>query len=186
MSQQKLNIRFLTLTLFVLLAALSRVLPHLPNFTPLAAIALFGGAYFSSRFLSFLIPVLSLWISDLVLNNFIYQSNSFVWFYSGFYWVYGSFLLIVCLGLYFQKSISLLSLIGLSLSSSILFFLITNFGVWLGSSIYPQTLSGLTMCYVAGLPFFTNTVLGDLFYCAVLFGLFELAKSQFRILSLSK
>ena len=84
----------------ILIAAFSRIIPHYPNFTPLCAIALFGSKYFSNRNLAFLIPIVALWFSDVIINNFILSQyfEGFTFFYSGFYWQYGTFLLITLIG----------------------------------------------------------------------------------------
>jgi hypothetical protein len=92
--------------------------------------------------------------------------------------MYGAIALIVVAGLLIMKKVNTSRIIAGSLSASVIFFLITNFGVWLGSPIYPQGLEGLFMSYAAGIPFFHYTVLGDLFYSGVMFGAFEYVKSQ--------
>lgn len=162
-------------TLLIFLAAFSRMLPHPPNFTPIGAIALFGAAYFSKRHLAILIPVLGLWLSDLAINNILYGSYSdhFVWFYPGFYWTYGAFILIGLLGFPVLKKVKPLNIILASLSASVLFFLVSNFGFWSGGTMYPRDLSGLIACYTAAIPFFKNMLSGDLAYSAALFGIIE-------------
>ncbi|MFY8021417.1 MAG: DUF6580 family putative transport protein, partial [Bacteroidia bacterium] len=111
-------------------------------------------------------PILSVWISDLFINNVLYASYypQFTWFYDGFYWQYGSYILISCLGLLFSQYHSFFKLIGLSLSGSVLFFLISNFGCFLSNPIYSKDLTGLLMCYTAGIPFFSPSIAGDLLY----------------------
>lgn len=180
----KIQLRFGVLTLMVLTAALSRVLPHPFNFTPVGAMALFGGAYYARKYQAFLLPLLSLWISDLVLNNIIYRAyfDHFIWFHEATLWVYGSFALIVLLGWVVLRRVSVKSVIGASLLASVLFFVITNFGTWYGSSTYSQTWQGLVACYIAALPYFWNTLAGDLVYSTALFGLFELAQRKFPAL----
>ena len=116
---------------------------------------------------------------DLILNNLIYAH-----YYEGFQWfgslaVYASFALIIVLGFVLLKKVNVNRLIAAGLISSILFFLITNFGSWIGSTAYPQTFSGLIASYVAGIPFFWNTLAGDLFYITVLFGSFEMVKRRY-------
>ncbi len=140
-------------------AAVMRLLPHLPNFTPIAAMALFGGAYFSDKRLAFLIPFSALFLSDLILGLHAQMPV-----------VYASIALIVCIGFSLQKRQRWLPIAGAALASSVLFFMTTNFGVWLFSSWYPRNMAGLIACYVAAIPFFGNTLLGDALYTAVLFG----------------
>jgi hypothetical protein len=164
---------------FILVAALSRLLPHPPNFTPIGASALFGAAYFTKKYWAFIIPFIALWASDLILNNIIYAEyyDSFVWFSGDFFWVISAFALITLFGMFFLKKVKLTNLLASSLVASALFFLITNFGTLMSGVIYPKTGAGLMMAYAAGLPFFWNTLAGDLFYVAVLFGIYEFIKS---------
>lgn len=170
----------------ILMAALSRLLPHPDNVTPVGAMALFGGAYFSRKYLAFLLPLVAMWFSDLLLNNLYYARlypeyyDGFVWF--GNWWVYGAFIVMVGLGIALLKKVSVTRVIGASLLGSILFFLITNFGAWAVDPMYPKTVGGLTAAYAAGIPFFRNTLLGDLVYCGVLFGGFEWAKANWPVL----
>ncbi|MBI3502456.1 MAG: hypothetical protein HY063_11755 [Bacteroidetes bacterium] len=172
--------RFLFISIAILAAALFRLLPHPFNFTPVGAMALFGGAYFTNRILAFVVVTASLYLSDLVLN--IHYFGKFIFLYDGFYWTYAGFFLIIFIGFWLSSRIKLQNILGASLIASIIFFLVTNFGCWPGSTIYPQTFGGLLACYAAGIPFFSNTIAGDLFYTAVLFGSFELAKRRFPIL----
>ncbi|HTP12458.1 MAG TPA: DUF6580 family putative transport protein [Bacteroidota bacterium] len=149
--------------LMIVAAAFSRLIPHPLNFAPITAIALAGGVYLDKR-VSILVPVAALVISDWILG-----------FYPVLFFVYGSVVAIGFIGLWLRSHKKLVPVAGASLASSILFFLVTNFGVWaIGPEMYPRTWAGLADCYAAGIPFFRNTVTGDLFYVAVLFGLFEL------------
>ena len=180
MNQQN-NFRNGFIVVMILLAAFSRLIPHPHNFTPIGAMALFGGAYFSRKYLVFLVPIVSMWLSDLVINNVYYPYffpeyyNGFVWV--GNLWVYASFILIGLIGIYFLQKVNLKNLVGASLIASILFFLLTNFGAWAASPLYPKTGAGLISAFAAGVPFFRNTLLGDLAYCTILFGVFELTKT---------
>ena len=164
--------RLMALTVFVLVAAASRLIPHPPNMTSITAIALFGGAYFSDKRLAFLVPLAALFLSDLILG-----------FYSHMEVVYLSFALVVCIGIWLQKRRQILFITGAALASSVLFFLLTNFGVWALESLYPKTVAGLFACFVAAIPFFQNTLQGDLFFTAVLFGGFALLERSFPRLS---
>ena len=180
MTEQKNNTRFSILVLMIVLAAFSRIIPHLPNFAPIGAMALFGAAYFSKKIYAFLIPLLSLWLSDLVISNTVYAHyyTRFMWFTPGFYWVYGSFTLITLLGFVTVKKVNFLSVTASGIAAALIFFIVTNFGTWAGQAMYPHTIAGLGTCYAAGIPFFWNTLAGDLFYAAILFGGFEFAKSK--------
>ena len=166
MDQNKIQIKTPIVGIFILLAAFSRMIPHPSNFSPLGAISLLGGLYISQKYWALLIPVLSIWISDLFINNVIYATYypEFTWFYEGFYWQYFSYIIITIIGLSFKQHLSFFKMIGMSLSASILFFLLSNFGCFLASDVYSKDLGGLMMCYTAGLPFFSATVLGDLLY----------------------
>ena len=175
MEKKKINIRFGVLSLVILLAAFSRLIPHPPNFAPIGAMSLFGAAYFSRKYLAFIVPIAAMWLSDLVLNNVIYGQyfDHFVWFYKGFYWTYAAFIFIGLIGFGLLKKVRPAKLLIASLLASVVFFLVSNFGVWASGTMYPDTFSGLMSCYAAGLPFFKNTLIGDLAYSGALFGIFE-------------
>lgn len=179
--------RFFILSGFIIIAALSRLVPHPYNFAPIGAMSIFGAAYFTNKKFSFLIPILAMFISDLLVNNILYANyyEGFVLISPDFWWVYGAVALIVLAGIFILKKVNWKTVLGGSLSASVIFFLVTNFGVWLSSPTYPQTLSGLFTSYAMGIPFFHYTVLGDLFYSGLMFGVFEYVKSSFPGLSLA-
>ena len=158
-----MNSRIVVILTAIFAAAVLRLLPHPPNFTPIGAMALFSGAMFGRRPIAFAAPLGALLLSDLVLG-----------FYHGQATVYFSVALIAMIGMGALRHLSLLRVVGAALASSILFFAITNFGMWLFSGFYPRTVAGLEACYVAAIPFFQNTVAGDLFYAGLLFGGFAL------------
>ncbi|WP_020597900.1 DUF6580 family putative transport protein [Spirosoma panaciterrae] len=177
-----LQIRLTTLSVLVLTTALFRLLPHWPNFTPVAAVALFGAATFERKWLGLVVPLVAMLLSDALIG-----------FHGSMGAVYTSFLLTWLLGLWVgrgtetqQPAVSRIAVA--SVTSSILFFLITNFAVWYGSTYYPQTMPGLMSCYAAGLAFydgssfFLNGVFGDLFFNTVLFGGYYLLQQQFTVL----
>ncbi|MBK8414337.1 MAG: hypothetical protein IPL22_07350 [Bacteroidetes bacterium] len=163
------------------LAALSRLLPHEMNFTPIGAIALFAGTYISDRKQAFLLPLITLLISDILLQ--VVNGSGF---YRDMIFVYGSFALVTGLGFMLRGREQRQTIMVASLISSILFFLITNFGTWLMYDMYPKSAAGLLSCYVAGIPFFKGTIMGDLFYNLALFGTFALAKWKFPVLASAK
>jgi hypothetical protein len=177
MKMQNTTFRYRLIIALILSAAMVRLLPHPHNFTPIGAIALFGGACFGRRITAFIAPLAALWLSDLILNNLIlkpqfpqYYPEGFIWFSSVS--IYLAFAMITALGWLTLKNIRVPRLIGASVGASLLFFLVTNFAVWQGSTVYPQDFTGLMASYLAGLPFFWNTLLGDLTYTAVMFGAF--------------
>jgi hypothetical protein len=186
MEQKKINLRFSVLVLMILLAAFSRIIPHMPNFSPLGAIGLFGAAHFVKKWQAFLIPIAATWLSDLFINNVIYAQYypEFTWFYPGFYWQYGSYLFITLAGIFILQKTNPQRVIAGALASTAIFFLVSNFGVWAGGTMYPKTFEGLVTCYIAGIPFLKGTLFGDLFYSCVLFGTFALAQKQFPVLQL--
>lgn len=168
----------LVLAALIIVAALTRVLPHPPNFSPIAAIALFGGAYFASRTWALLVPLVALLISDLVLASIhggIYGS----WFSgSGIWVVYGCIALTAAVGFGLRGRVNGSRVLGYSLAATALFYLATNFAAWLGNPMYPQTSAGLAASYIAGIPFLQWSALGTLTYAAALFGGFELLRRQ--------
>ncbi len=167
-----MKIRFALM--LVILAAATRILPHPANFSPIAAMGLFGAAYFQRRWMVVLVPFAGLFLSDLVLNNVIYREfyPQFTWFTS--LWIYAAFALVMLLGwAMLRHQVKPGRVVAASLLSSGIFFLVTNFSVWLESGMYSRTVAGLLGCYTAALPFLTNTILGDLCFSAVLFGVYE-------------
>lgn len=188
MSISKINLRFGILVCLIVLAALSRVVPHMLNFSPLGAIGLFGAAYFSKKWQALLVPIAAIWLSDLFINNVVYASThpSFTWFYNGFYWQYGTYILITIAGFFIFKKVTLPRILVGVLTSTLLFFLVTNFACWPGNPLYAQNFSGLMSCFAAGIPFLKGTLLGDLFYSGVLFGSFALLQQNVPALRLSR
>lgn len=184
--KNKLNIHFSVLIVLIVLAAFSRIIPHPFNFSPLGAIGLFGAAHFQKKWQAFFVPLAAIWLSDLFINNILYAQHyaKFTWFYGGFYWIYGTYSLVVLAGFFIFKKITLPRIILGSLASTAIFFLVTNFICWPGSSVYPQNFGGLMSCYAAGIPFLKGTLLGDLFYSTALFGLFALAQKNYSALRL--
>lgn len=166
---------FIILTGMVLAAAFVRLIPHPPNFAPIAAIALFGGAYFTKKWAAFLIPLAALFLTDLIIG-----------FHGTMWAVYLSFILIVMIGMMMIKKKKMSNIFLASVSSSVLFFVISNFGVWLTGPYYSKDIAGLSACYTAAIPFFHYTLLGDLFFVGLLFGAYELAKAKIPQVAESK
>lgn len=135
-----------------------RLLPHPPNFAPITAVAIFGGAFLPRRW-ALSLPLAAIVLSDLIIG--LHPLILFTW---------GSFLLIALGSNKYMKQIRTSSVVGASVASSVLFFLVTNFGVWAEGRLYPLTLPGLGNSYVNAIPFFRNTLMGDLVFSAILFG----------------
>jgi len=157
--------RLLAILLAIVVAAMLRLVPHPPNFTPVGAMALFSGAYLGRKPLALAAPLGALLLSDLVLG-----------FYDGMLIQYVATVLAVAIGwLAIGRRRQPVRIAGAAVASAVLFFAVTNFGVWATSGMYPATAAGLRACYAAALPFFQNSLAGDLFFAAVLFGGFALA-----------
>ena len=154
--------RFITLTTIVFAAALSRLIPHPWNLTPVAAIALFGGAHFSKRSTAILVPLSGMLLSDLILG-----------FHSTLPIVYLAFFITVLLGYSIRENKRPLSIAAAAVAGSFIFFGATNAGQWLLTNMYPKTGAGLAQCFIAAIPFFRNTLVGDLFFTGLLFGGFH-------------
>jgi hypothetical protein len=160
----------------VAVAAVGRWVPHPPNFAPIGAMALFGGAVLGRPLFAFGVPLLALALSDLLLNAW-YLGTPFV---TPDIFIYGSFMLIGCLGTMLRRR-SPLALAAGSLAGSVIFFALTNFGVWARGGLYPRTLEGLATSYTMAIPFFRNTVLGDLAWNAALFGAWGLLARKWAV-----
>jgi hypothetical protein len=173
MSRSIFTPKFLVVSSIIILAVLLRMMPHWPNFTPLAAMALFAGTYMKRREFAFIVPIAAMFISDLFLG--LHQTMIAV---------YASFAIIVLLGFYLRRNVKVHNVILASLASSVIFYLITNFAVWAAGTVgYPFTFSGLMQSYIAAIPFFRNALLGDLFYNAVFFGSFYFAAQRYPALA---
>jgi len=180
----------IVLTSLIAIAAIARFIPHGYNFTPLGGIALLGGAYYSKRILAFLVPILVLFVTDVILNNTLYRAffpdqEGFVLFTNFMIYTYLGTAAIVLLGILMLKKVSTPRLLGGAVLGSLLFFLISNFGSWLTGAMYPKTAMGLLSAYGAGLPFLTGHLIANVIFAFLLFGLYELLVER-RITSLSR
>ena len=144
------------LAAIIIFLAFSRLIPHPPNFTPVGAMALLAGAFSKDFKLALLIPLIAMLLSDAVIG-----------FHSSMMFVYGAVVIIVIGSHYWLKQISLPSLSLAAVISALVFFAITNFGAWLSHDMYPHTVSGLGQAYIAGIPFFKNTLLSNVLFTAV-------------------
>lgn len=188
--KNKINLRFVVLMSLIVIAAAMRLgnaggISPISNFTPIGAMALFGGAYFTERWKSLIFPLLALFLSDVVILSVIYQGKHGNVLYEGWYWVYGAFVLIVFVGGWLIRKVNVKNVLLASIAASLAHWLITDLGVWLAGGIdlttgqpYTRDLSGFLNCYYLALPYLKNFFLGTVFYSAVMFGAFELAQRK--------
>jgi hypothetical protein len=150
--------------LLIPIGAIARLLPHLPNFTPIGGMALFGAAH-GSRRSAIIAPLAAMALSDVFLGG-----------HASMPYVYGAFVLIALMGMcVFRNGVSMPRVVGASMASSLILFVVSNFGVWASGTMYAPTWEGLLTCYAMALPYLRNTMLGDLFYAGVFFGGYALA-----------
>lgn len=151
----------------IIAGILLRFAPHAPNFTPVAAIAIFSGAYLNKKY-AFLVPLVLMITSDIFIG--MHNTVIFTW---------GSFVLGTFLGIWLKKHKNILGIVSTSLASSVLFYLVSNFGVWL-MGWYPRTLKGLVDCYMMAIPFLRNFTLGTLIYTFGFIGIYEFIASRVK------
>ena len=165
---------FLTIAALILSAAATRLAPHWWNLTAVGAVCLFGGAYFQRKWAAFLVPLAALAISDVLLQIFVYPQ------YGPNYFKYVCFALTVPLGFLLRGRTSLLPVGGAAVGATALFFLLSNFEVWLSGhgNVYPRTPAGLVACYIAALPFSLNMLYGNLLFSGILFGGMEFLRAR--------
>jgi hypothetical protein len=150
----------------------------LSNFSPLGAMAVFSGAYFNKSWKALCFPLLTLLVSDLVLSFTVFNQFRNGFLYGGWYWTYGAFVLMTLASIWITRRISVASVLSTGFVVVFIHWIVTDFGVWLGSAVYAQTLAGYQQCLVAAIPFELNLLAGTLVYSAVLFGLFESTRSM--------
>jgi len=173
MNKASLSPKLIFVISVIFAGAMMRLIPHWPNFTPIAAIALFGGTYLKRKDLSLLVPILAMLVSDAIIG-----------FHSVMIPVYISFVLIGTMGFLLRRKVTVFNVFSASLASSVVFFLITNAASWSGGLMpYSKDFSGLIQAYTAGLPFFLNGIAGDLFYNGLFFGAFYLITERYRLLA---
>jgi hypothetical protein len=162
------NIRTSSILILITILAFSRLIPHPPNFTPLLGMAVFSGVIFDRKILAFVVPLVAMLLSDLVIG-----------FHSSMPIIYFAIMLNVGVGFLLVSKFSYLKSILALVSGALIFFIVTNFAVWLGSGMYSQDLNGLISCYIMALPFFQNTLLSSLVYGLGAFYLFDLFENKF-------
>jgi hypothetical protein len=194
--KQTLNPRFLTLLCFILAIALLRIanasqLTPFANYSPIGALGLFGGAYFSSRWKAFALPILTLLVSDLVINKVIYQGKYGV-MYEGWYWIYGIFAVVVLFGKVILQKINVQNVIAAAIIASIAHWILADTTVWIGGGTDLRTMlplskdwEGLQQCLIQGFPYMKNFLVGTLAYSGLMFGAFELLQVRFPKLAIA-
>ncbi len=191
--KKTLHLRTLVLIAFIFFVAcwrlfVSQISLPIENFTPIGAMALFGGCYFSSKLKSFIFPLMALFISDLVIMHAFFPKYSTGLLYQGWIWTYVAFAFAVVIGSFIKK-VSFKSIFISALGASLVHWVISDFGVWFGGLDFTTGLSftkdiaGFVKCYVLALPFLKGILLGNLVFSGLMFGLFELAQKHFSVLS---
>ena len=197
--KKQIDIRFIALLAIIMFLGIWRIIivqnedNTWMNFSPLGAMALFGGVYFSNRAKSFIFPLLILLVSDIIVMQTVYSQYASGLLYNGWYWTYGSFALMVLLAELFKRKVTVGSVFLMSILAALIHYVVTDFGVWLGGGRdittglpYTKDWAGLAKCYILALPYLKSLLLGNLIFSAVLFGGFELAQYKFPALKLSK
>ena len=150
--------------ILILFGFLMRLVPHMPNFAPIAAIALFAGAYLNKKIVPW-VPLVIMILTDLIIG-----------LHGVVFYTWGAFIVIGFIGMYIREKRTPGNIIAATILSAVFFFIVTNFGVWL--SWYPHTLAGLADCYIKAVPFFRNTLISNMAFSLVLFGSYELARKM--------
>ena len=195
MLTEKINPRFTVLLIMMVAVAAMRIpnaaqLTLWANFTPIGAMGLFGGAYFTSKWKAYAFPLLTLLVSDLIINYFVFDGKYGI-MYGKWYIIYGVFALIVFFGKILIKKVSVQNVILASIVAAISHWLIADFTVWIGGGTDLRTMlplaknwAGLIQCYAQGFPFMKNFLMGNLVYSGILFGAFQFAQWRIPILKL--
>ncbi len=188
MSIEKINPRFAVLAIFIIAAAAMRIpnsaqLTPWANFTPIGAMGLFGGTYFSKRWKAVLFPLITLFASDLIIQAFVFNGKYGI-MYSGWYFIYGIFIFIVFLGKWLIKKVTIKHVLIAAVVASLSHWLLADFTVWAGGGTDLRTMApltrnaaGLLQCYIQGFPFMQNFLAGTIVYSGIMFGIFECIKS---------
>ena len=171
MLRQRPGHLLLVLTL-ILVAAAVRLLPHPPNLVPTGAMALFGAAALPKRWLALIVPLAAYYLSDLVLNNVVYAAYFEGWYFGADPFVYGGLVLMIAIGIWGLRgrAFDWMRIGGAAVGATVVFFLVSNFGVWMSGTMYPPTSVGLLAAYTAGLPFLVNSLLANVLFTGVFFG----------------
>ena len=191
MTITKINPRNALLLLIIIVIAAIRVLNNfsteitaLANYSPLVALTLFGSAYFKGNAKPLLLPLATIFISDIILFATVYKQYGDGFLYAGWAYVYGAFLLMAISGKFIIKKVTVQRLSIAAAVSVFLHWIVTDFGVWLGSTTYPQTLAGFNACLTAAIPFELRLISATIIYGAIMFGVFELMQRKYPALKI--
>lgn len=172
----------ITASLLIIFGIVSRfLLVNQPNVSGLETLALFGGSYFLLKRFAFIIPIAAYMLSDFIINNTVYSAyyaDGVVFYQNYMLWTIGSLLLIVVLGKFLLQKVNLKNTVFGILGATTIFWLVSNFGSWIGGITYPRSFSGLITCYVAAIPFYAYSLIGNAAFGLVLFGGYEWMKSN--------
>lgn len=183
--EKKFNPRNAVLMLIIVLIAFIRVFNNfsthitvLANYSPLAAMTLFGAAYFKGNGKALLFPLLTIFLSDLILFATVYKDYGNGFLYDGWLWVYGAFVLIALTSKFIIQKINMQRIALAIVAAVFIHWIVTDLGVWIGSKTYPQTWAGFNACLAAAIPFELRLLTATIVYSAIMFGVFELAKRK--------
>ena len=168
-----MNIKILLIISVIFLVSLTRIFPHPPNFTPILALAIFGGAYLPNRITAISLPIISMFISDLIIG-----------FHSQIFTIYATIIFLSILG-HLMKTKNFKNFAITGFTGSLIFFIITNFSVWLGGNLYPLTIDGIIQCYIMAIPFFHNTLISTILFLTILFFGYTFAEKKISNLKIS-
>ena len=189
MSTIKFDPRTAVLLIIISITAAIRVIFNfnydvspLANFSPLGTMAIFGGAYFDRKWKGFAFPLLMLFISDFILHQTVFKAYSSGLLYSGWYWVYGAFVLMTITGRWLLKIVTVNRFLVSVLACVFIHWIVSDLGVWIGSTKYAQDLSGFMACLINAIPYELRFLTGTLVYGIILFGLFEWMKRRYPAL----
>ena len=180
-----------TFGIIFILGILARWIPHVNNFTPAESITLFSAAYISRKYIAMILPLIMIYLSDLFINNILLKQffptqSGIIWWDTYMYFTLISYIFIIVLMRYYRHKLTFITGIAIVISSSLLFYIVTNFGSWMSpSSIYTQDLSGLLHSYYMGLPFLKSSLFSNLVFSGVLFGSYALLTRPFSVSTLS-
>lgn len=189
MSIKKIQPRFFVLLAFIVAAGILRVttagqITAISNFSPVGAMALFGGAYFSDKWKSYVFPLLTMFLSDLLIMKIYFPEMSTGPLYDGWYWNYIAIASMVLCGQFIIRKVSIGNLVIASVAAAVTHWLISDFGLWMSSvSMYTHDFKGLIECYVAAIPFMRNMFIGNIVFGALMFFSFEYAKAKYPVLA---